>query len=144
VTPAPEPLQTILGEMRAAGGRVTTSRRAIVEVLLDSRDHHLTAEEIVVAVRARLPDVAESTIYRTLTVLEHLGVVGHVHLGHGPATFHLSDQPHRHLVCTRCQAVIEIPAELLAELHGAIETQYGFSVDEHFALTGLCRACRES
>jgi Fur family ferric uptake transcriptional regulator len=130
--------------MRAAGGRVTTSRRAIVEVLLDSRDHHLTAEEIVVAVRGRLPDVAESTIYRTLSTLEQLGVVGHVHLGHGPATFHLSDRPHRHLVCTSCQEVIEIPAELLGGLQGALESQYGFVVDEHFALTGLCRACRES
>src|SRR5215472_7621794 len=131
--------------MRAAGGRVTTSRRAIVEVLLESRDHHLTAEEIVVAVRASLPDVAESTIYRTLTALEHLGVVGHVHLGHGPAIFHLSDQPHRHLVCTRCQAVTEIPPELLGDLRAALQSQYGFSVDdEHFALTGLCRACRES
>jgi Fe2+ or Zn2+ uptake regulation protein len=131
--------------MRAGGGRVTTSRRAIVEVLLESRDYHLTAEEIVVAVRANLPDVAESTIYRTLTALEQLGVVGHVHLGHGPAIFHLSDQPHRHLVCTRCQAVTEIPPELLGDLREALKSEYGFSVDdEHFALTGLCRACRES
>jgi len=136
------PLEDILDEMRAAGGRVTASRRAIVEVLLDSSEHHLSAEEIVTAARGRLPDLAESTIYRTLTTLEQLGVVGHVHLGHGPATFHLGGQPHRHLVCGGCQAVVEMRPELLTGLRRALKSEYGFVIDEeHFALTGRCQAC---
>jgi Fur family ferric uptake transcriptional regulator len=136
------PLEAILAEMRAGGGRVTAGRRAIVEVLLESRDHHLNADEIVAAVRQRLPEIAESTIYRTLSALEDLGVVGHVHLGHGPATFHLGQQPHRHLVCRRCQAVIEIPAESLGQLAKAVKVAYGFTIDkEHFALTGRCDEC---
>src|SRR5277367_4587959 len=96
----------IVAKLRASGGRITATRRATIEVLLAGGDHrHLSAEDVAAEVRARLPDVAESTIYRTLAALEELGVVTHVHLGHGPSTFHLADQAHRHLVCRHCQAI---------------------------------------
>jgi Fur family ferric uptake transcriptional regulator len=135
----------VMAVLRGAGGRVTTTRRATVETLLAHPDRHISAEEIVAAVRARHSDVAESTIYRTLATLEELGVVTHMHLDHGPATFHLSDHQHRHLVCRTCHAVVETPADLYADLTGEIAERFGFAVeDEHFALTGQCRACRGS
>ncbi|MDA8044427.1 MAG: transcriptional repressor [Actinomycetota bacterium] len=145
MSPAPPPItvEEILDALRLAGGRITTTRRATVEALLAHTDRHVSAEEVVEAVRARYSDVAESTVYRTLATLEELGVVTHLHLDHGPATFHLADHPHRHLVCRACHAVIETPAELYTGLTGELERRFGFTVeDEHFALTGLCRACR--
>jgi Fur family ferric uptake transcriptional regulator len=134
----------ILAALRLSGGRVTTTRRATVETLLANADRHISAEEIVAAVRARHSDVAESTIYRTLATLEDLGVVAHLHVDHGPATFHLTDHEHRHLVCRFCHTIIETPADLYAGLGAELEQRYGFVVeDEHFALSGVCRACRD-
>ena len=142
----PEPARTvdeILAALRRAGGRITSTRRATVETLLANTDRHVSAEEIVAAVRRRHSDVAESTIYRTLATLEDLGVVTHMHLDHGPATFHLSDRPHRHLVCRRCHAIIETPSDMYTALAAEVERRYGFLMeDEHFAITGLCRDCR--
>lgn len=136
-------LEDILAALRRSGGRVTPCRRATVEALLASRDRHTNAEEIVAAVRRRHADVAESTVYRTLSTLEDLGVITHMHLDHGPATFHLSGDEHRHLVCRDCHAVIEVPAGLFAGVTGEIESRFGFAVeDEHFALRGRCRSCR--
>jgi Fur family ferric uptake transcriptional regulator len=133
----------ILGRLRNSGGRITTARRATVDALLANQDRHISAEQIVAAVRAQHSDVAESTIYRTLATLEDLGVVAHMHLDHGPATFHLADHQHRHLVCRTCHAIVETPADLYADLTAEIARRYGFSVeDEHFALTGECRACQ--
>jgi Fur family ferric uptake transcriptional regulator len=133
----------ILSRLRANGGRVTASRRATIEVLLGGDHRHLSAEDVADEVRARLPDVAESTIYRTLTALEELGVVTHVHLGHGPSTFHLTDEAHRHLVCGGCQAVIEVPDAEFVELRRRLDDVYGFAMSgEHFAIIGECRACR--
>ncbi len=142
-SPAAE-AEGIVARLRANGGRITATRRATIEVLLAEGDHrHLSAEDVAAEVRSRLPDVAESTIYRTLSALEELGVVTHVHLGHGPSTFHLTDQPHRHLVCRHCQMIIEIPRQEFAALSKRLDDAYGFSVsDEHFALIGECRACR--
>jgi Fur family ferric uptake transcriptional regulator len=134
----------ILAALRHSGARVTATRRATVETLLEKSDHHTSAEEIIAAVRARHPEVAESTIYRTLSSLEELGLLSHVHLDHGPATFHLSSKPHRHLLCRSCREIIEVPADLFASLGAQIEGRYGFVVsDEHFALTGECRSCRQ-
>ena len=134
----------ILAALRDSGARLTTSRRATVETLVANHDRHVSAEEIVAEVRARYADVAESTVYRTLATLEELGLITHMHLDHGPATFHLADHRHRHLVCRRCHQVIETPADLYAGVTRKLRERYGFEVqDEHFAVTGLCRECRE-
>lgn len=136
-------VEDVLAALRHAGGRITSTRRATVEALLASPDRHTSAEEIVDAVRRRHADVAESTIYRTLATLEDLGVVTHMHLDHGPATFHLSDHEHRHLVCRECRAIIEVPATVFAAVSDEIERAYGFVIeDEHFAVRGVCRECR--
>lgn len=135
-------VEDILAALRQSGGRITSTRRATVETLLANTDRHISAEEIVAEVRRRHSDVAESTIYRTLSTLEELGVITHMHLDHGPATFHLAGQEHRHLVCRKCHGIIDTPAEMYTDLAGDIERRYGFRVDSgHFALSGLCRAC---
>ena len=91
----------ILDRLRAEGGRVTTARRALILAMV-AADGHMTAEDLAVSVQAAHPDVHRSTIYRTLDALERLGVVDHVHLGHGRAVYHLADEPHHHLVCEEC------------------------------------------
>ena len=137
------PVEDILAALRRAGGRITPARRATVETLVASTDRHVNAEEIVRSVRSRHPDVAESTIYRTLSTLEELGLISHLHLDHGPATFHLAEHPHRHLVCRRCHAVVEIPLGMFEELERRLEERYGFRIeDEHFAIAGVCAGCR--
>jgi Fur family ferric uptake transcriptional regulator len=134
----------IVARLRASGGRITATRRATIDVLLaGGRHRHLSADDVAAEVRARLPDVAESTIYRTLAALEELGVVTHVHLGHGPSTFHLADQGHRHLICRHCESIVEVPSDVFDDLSHRLGDEYGFSISrEHFALVGECRACR--
>jgi Fur family transcriptional regulator, ferric uptake regulator len=142
-SPSSTAVEQILTSLRARGGRVTPRRRAIVEVLAQHSERHVDADELIYEIRARLPEVAPSTIYRTLNALEEIGVISHIHLGHGPATFHLSSADHRHLVCTSCEAVIAIPADLVRGLVDEVRHEYGFSIqEEHFAMTGQCEACR--
>src|SRR5918999_3307606 len=107
-------LQPLLDLVRANGGRVTAPRRAILAALLEA-DGHVTAEDLTARVQSRLPDVHVSTVYRTLETLADLGVVVHVHLGHGRAVFHLADDRHQHLVCDHCGRVIEAPPEVFAD-----------------------------
>jgi Fe2+ or Zn2+ uptake regulation protein len=84
-----------------------------------------------------------TTVYRTLDVLEQLGVIDHVHLGHGRAVYHLADEDHQHLVCERCAAVEELPSGKLRGLLAMVDRDFGFQVDRrHFAIVGLCRDCR--
>ncbi len=138
---AREEAEPILALLRAQGGRVTTSRRAILETLLGIGGH-VTAESLTARVQACQPDVHESTVYRFLDELEKLGVVDHVHLGHGPAVYHLASDAHHHLVCDRCGAVVEVPEEVFAGLRTRLHADFGFSLaPRHFAVTGRCSAC---
>ncbi len=133
--------EPILGLLRARGGRVTTCRRAILETFLGIGGH-ITAEALTAQVQAGQPDVHESTVYRFLDELERLGVVDHVHLGHGPAVYHLASDAHHHLVCDRCGEVVEVPEELFADLRGRLQDDFGFRLQpRHFAVTGRCRSC---
>ncbi|HYE80494.1 MAG TPA: transcriptional repressor, partial [bacterium] len=76
--------------------------------------------------------------------LTSLGVIDHMHLGHGRAVFHMADEVHEHLVCGRCGEVVEASSEVFSELARRIQDDYGFALDRgHFALSGRCSSCRQ-
>lgn len=131
-----------LDRVRASGVRVTAARRAVVTALTDAEDH-LTADELAARVALVHPEVHRSTVYRTLDALERLGVVTHVHLGHGRAVYHAADRlHHHHAFCEECGAVVELPDDVLGDVERRLRDEEGFQVDSHhFALVGRCRLC---
>lgn len=136
-----EQVEGILRLLRERGGRITSPRRGILEAFV-ATGGHVTAEGLTAKVQATQPDVHESTVYRFLDELERLGVVDHVHLGHGPAVYHLASDAHNHVVCDRCGAVIEVPEEVFDSLRDRLRAEFGFSVEpRHFAVVGKCRDC---
>ena len=147
VQPHPAPVASVeqaLDLLRQQGGRLTSSRRTLLQALFEA-DGHRTAEELAAEVQAQAPDVHMSTIYRNLDELERLGVVVHAHLGHGPATYHLAAGAHGHLVCERCGQMIEAPHELFRGLARVAKTRFGFTIDpHHFAVLGRCEGCAEA
>jgi len=120
---------------------VTEPRRAVLEALARLPDHP-TAEQIVGAVEASAPAVHRATVYRTLETFTDLGIVTHVHVGHGPTNYHLAEQHHLHAQCQRCGRVVDLPAEVLDDVQARMAT-LGFELDAtHVALSGLCAQCR--
>ena len=134
----------VLDLVRARGGRATSSRRMLLEVLFQA-DDHLSAEEIGALVQQRAPDVHISTIYRNLEELQALGVVVHTHLGHGPATYQLASAAHAHFICEDCGKMIEAPDELFRGLARTAWDRLGFRIDpHHFAILGRCAECAQA
>jgi Fur family ferric uptake transcriptional regulator len=134
--------EEIFDVIRQRGGRVTAPTRLVVSVLLDT-EAHLTADDLIDAVSRRRKGVAPSTVYRVLQRLGDVGVVEHVHPGDGPAFYHLRARGHAHLVCHRCNAVIDIADGALAGLAKKVDEAHGFALDTHHAaLLGLCARCR--
>ena len=131
----------LLALVRQRGGRVTTCRRALLAELVRTSDH-VTADDLAERVRERHPDIHRSTIYRSLSDLEDLGIVDHVHLGHGRAVYHLADARHQHIVCEECGDVTEVPTALFQPLEEALLSDYGFRIQPgHFAVVGHCAHC---
>lgn len=128
-------------ELRARGYRLTPQRQLVLESVGDLG--HGTPEEIATAVRRTAVGVNISTVYRTLELLEEIGMVRHTHLGHGAPTYSVAtDDDHVHLVCRDCGVVDEADPELLGAVVQRLSEERGFSVDVgHFAVFGRCRAC---
>lgn len=135
-------LDGFLDSMRANGLRITEPRRTIARHLLE-HDGHITGDQLVAAVQAEAPEIDPSTVYRFLETSAKLGLTVHSHVGHGPAVHHLADETHAHLICSRCGEVRGVPVADFESLTAAFTERYGFVIrPAHFAVEGLCEACR--
>jgi Fur family ferric uptake transcriptional regulator len=125
------------------GLRWTPQRRTLVEVL-SRTDGHVTGSELVERCRAIDPDTTPSTVYRTLDVLEELGLVRHGHGADGREEFHvLPELEHGHLHCAVCGGTWEIEAGEAGSFVRSLASGRGFAVDlSHLTIVGTCAACR--
>ena len=133
--------EVLLAQLRARGYRLTPQRQLVLEAV--SSLGHATPEEIVTTVRRTASGVNISTVYRTLELLEELGLVRHTHLGHGAPTFSVStDDDHVHLVCRDCGRVQEASPDVVAPVVQELAATRGFQVDVgHLAVFGRCADC---
>jgi|ERR1700760_3141653 Fur family transcriptional regulator, ferric uptake regulator len=129
-------------ELRSRGYRVTPQRQLVLEAV--ARLGHATPEEIAGCVQQTAKGVNISTIYRTLELLDSLGLVTHTHLHHGAPTYHLaSDAGHVHLVCQNCGKIDEASQEEIAPLIKGLDTAHGFETNvSHLTVFGRCHDCR--
>jgi Fur family ferric uptake transcriptional regulator len=128
--------------LRARGLRWTPQRRTLIEVL-SRTDGHVTGSELVELCRAIDPGTIPSTVYRTLDVLEELGLLSHSHAADGREEFHvLPAAVHGHLHCISCGTTWEIAADEAAALVSSLEQRRAFRVDvTHLSIAGRCAAC---
>ena len=138
----PTPWDAVGERLRRRGLRWTPQRSTVIEVLAES-DGHITAAELVERCRARDPSTIPSTVYRTLDVLEELGLLRHGHGADGREEFHvLPGSEHGHLHCAECGATWEIGADQAAGVAAALRSGDGFEIDiGHVTLVGRCREC---
>jgi Fur family ferric uptake transcriptional regulator len=131
------------GQLRARGLRWTSQRRVLLEVLAGV-DGHVTGAELVERSRRLDPATTPSTVYRTLDVLEELGVVSHSHGPGGRQEFHVNRAAdHGHLVCTSCGRTWELASAEVRELVEDLLATRGFAVDvDHLTIEGRCATCR--
>jgi Fur family ferric uptake transcriptional regulator len=145
-TAPPTPLATmeaVRDRFRSRGMRWTPQRRQILDVL-DQTDGHITGGELVERCRARDPLTTPSTVYRTLRVLEEIGVVCHAHGADGREEFHVRPaSEHGHLYCRRCGLSWEIDKAAAAPTIQSFRRANGFAVDlSHLTVVGLCAECQ--
>lgn len=129
--------------LRGRGYRITPQRQLVLQAVDELG--HATPEEIHEYVHAQAAGVNLSTVYRTLDVLEGVGLVTHAHINHGSPTYHsVREHPHVHLVCRQCQGVDSVPAGRIAPLLESLIDGEGFAPDvSHLTIHGLCAQCRQ-
>ena len=135
--------ERIAKRLRELGYRLTPQRVMIVDAIENS-NHHISAEEIYIQVRAKYPHMNISTIYRTMELLKRLGLVTETNLGEGRVRYHSAEKGHHHhLVCQKCNKIIDLDETLLFPLKSALRERHNFEADlRHLAIFGYCLHCK--
>ena len=138
----PADWSTVRERLRERGLRWTPQRRMLIDVL-SKTDGHVTGAELIERCREVDPATIPSTVYRTLDVLEDLGLLSHSHRADGREEFHVRpNEAHGHLHCTSCGMTWEIMAEEAAAVVKSMRRSRGFAVElSHLSISGQCAAC---
>lgn len=133
-------IEDVFDALRAEGHRVTTPCRLVLEALFRA-DGPISAQRIVED--TPVEGFEPSSAYRNLDRLEQLGVIRHVHLGHGPSLYMLVGSGEKEfLLCERCDTVKSVEPFELDRVREQIERDLGFRARfGHFPIVGLCATC---
>ena len=135
-----------INKLEVSGYRFTKQRRMVWEIILENRGQHLNTDEIFNEVQKRYPHIGVATVYRTLQLLEKIGLVQHIYLGDGRLRYQISNPEekyeHHHLICQICGEVIDTKEDMLELLKENIFLKEGFRVTNHSAkFFGICKRC---
>jgi Fur family ferric uptake transcriptional regulator len=134
--------------LRAHGIRLTRQRQLLFDIIHNAHAH-LDAEQIYALARKKNPKINRVTVYRTLKLLKHQGLVDELDLMHYGGEQHFYEtrlkREHAHMVCVRCGSVKEYFGEPLQEMKREVETQFGFQVlIARTEVGGICADCQRT
>jgi Fur family ferric uptake transcriptional regulator len=131
--------------MRQHGYKLTPQRRAVLKIIMESRNH-LSAEAIYKRVKEEYPAIGLTTIYRTLNILSDLGLICEVYTA-GSCRSYLVRGPlehHHHLICSGCSKVVDFTDCDLADTERKLSEGTGFKIEEHLLeFVGICPDCQQ-
>ena len=137
----PRTTADVIQTLRGRGLRMTPQRRAIVAEIMRTQGH-ISPTALARTVQGEMPGVNASTIYRTLSLLEEVGVLAHAHLESGAEYHRTEEAGHVHLTCSSCGAEDDLSMDEAEAMVRLIERHHGFHPDlTHFAISGLCADC---
>ena len=130
-------------DLKSAGLKVTLPRLKILEVLDSSPSHHLSAEDIYRVLIEQHEEVGVATIYRVLSQFEESGIVHKLNFENNQAVYELCGADHHdHLVCVKCNKIIEFQDDVIEKHQIQIADKHGFELTDHsLYLYGLCKDC---
>ena len=133
-------IQMEKNDLKRAGLKVTLPRIKILEVLENSNQRHLSAEDIYKQLLESEDEIGLATIYRVLTQFEAAGIVNRHHFETGQALYELdSGNHHDHLICVKCGKIVEFVDEEIEDKQKQIAQKEGFQITDHaLIIYGVC------
>ena len=141
-----ESIDHYMGLLKARGFRLTNQRRIIVETLLRNLGTHLNARELLELAQKEDSSIGIATIYRTIELLNSLGMLNMVNLEEGFLRFEVPDeQMHFHVFCRSCGKTVHLDDEdkKMAEVKEWAKSEGFDLLPQTFEMAGICDACRE-
>ena len=138
-----ERLNQMITRLKEEGCRLTPQRMAVVRILASNEDH-LSAENIYDRVKADFPFTSLATIYKTVTLLKHLGEVMELGFVDDSNRFDgARPYPHPHLICTKCRRILDPDLPGLRNLPKELARKTGYNILNHrLDFFGICPQCQ--
>ena len=119
-------------DLKNLGLKATLPRIRILEILEQSRDRHVSAEDVYKALLQAGEEVGLATVYRVLTQFESAGLVCRHNFDSGHSVFEINEgEHHDHMVCMETGRVIEFQNEQIEQLQRKIAEDNGYELEEH-------------
>ena len=127
-------------DLKNAGLKATLPRLKVLSLFENSKDRHLSAEDIYKVMITSGEDVGLATVYRVLTQFEQAGLLIRHHFESGKAVFELNDEDHHdHIVCVKCGRVEEFYDEEIEKRQKIAADSLGFKMQDHsLTIYGIC------
>ena len=137
-------LDEILGKLRQREFRITPQRIAILQAFLNT-DQHPSVEQVYNQVKTHFPTTSLATVYKTVTLLKEIGEILEISFTDGGKRYDGNNPyPHPHLICTRCNRIIDPEVSLLDQMTAEVAKKTGYQVTSHqVELFGVCPACQK-
>lgn len=126
--------------------RLTEQRIAVLNVMVNNKGQHLSAEEVLSKARDKMPNIGIATVYRTLEKLAELDILYKTMFAEGKYRYELADEKghqHHHVICLSCGKILEVEEDLLNKLEEHLEKK-GYEIINHeLKIYGYCPECNK-
>lgn len=119
-------------ELKNAGLKATLPRLKVLSLFENSKERHLSAEDVYKILLSTGEDVGLATVYRVLTQFEQAGLLVRHHFESGKAVFELNQGGHHdHIVCLQCGRVEEFCDDEIEARQKKVASERGFNIHDH-------------
>jgi Fur family peroxide stress response transcriptional regulator len=142
---ATERLENLIEKLRKHGYRLTPQRMAILKVLTESQDHP-SVDQVYAQVRTDFPMTSLATVYKAVSLLKEEGEILELPFGNGSSRYDGAHPfPHPHLMCVKCQRIIDPDIQAFDQLPHDLAEKYGFEIVNHrLDFFGVCPQCQQA
>lgn len=137
-------LDDIIAKLRQLEFRITPQRIAILKAFLRS-EAHPSVEQVHAQVKINFPTTSLATVYKTVNLLKEIGEILEIGFADGRNRYDgRKPYPHPHLICTKCQAIMDPAVSSVDQLTAEIEKSSGYRILSHqLEFFGICPACQK-
>ena len=139
-------MSTLKKKIKEHQYKFTTQRKIVLQAFLDSKENHMSAEDVYEIVHEENPAIGLATVYRSLELFTSLELLKKLDFGDGRSRYELNDKTithsHHHLICLGCGKVVEFSYDFLNDVKDKIQKENGFNiVDYQLKFYGYCKDC---
>lgn len=131
-------------KLKSHSYRLTRQRRVVLDVMIENKGQHLSAEDVLREARLKLPNIGIATVYRTLERLAAIGILYKNLFDEGKSRYEIRGaglHHHYHVICLGCGQIIELEDQMLKSLEAGLEKKGYQIIDHDVKIYAYCPDC---